>query len=155
MLPVLARPALLSRALLSRGLLLAVLLLSGVLAGPAAAAGPAGAAPPVHRYALTAAQERVVLRLVDDICGDTWCEGDHAFRFRSFDCHPRRGCLLRVRLAHWSAEPLRWHDRSARVLGFPRFSDMVVTGADGQRSLRPAFYEAVGHAVRTMTDSVR
>jgi hypothetical protein len=119
------------------------------------AAVPAAAAPPTAtRTAITAAQERVVLRLVDDICGDTWCEGDHAFRFRSFACHPRRGCVLRVRLASWSQEPLQWHDRSARVVGFSRYSDMVVTGSGGERSLRPAFYEAVGLAVRTMTASV-
>jgi hypothetical protein len=129
--------------------LLAALPLLALLPAPAAAA-PSG---PV-RYAVTAAQERVVLRLVDDICGDTWCEGDHAFRFRSFTCSPRRGCLLRVQLASWSHEPRRWHSRSARVLGFPRFTDMVVTAPGGERSLQPAFFEAVGRAVRTMTDSV-
>ena len=126
-------------------LLLVVLPVLALLPAPAAAS---------PRYAVTAAQERVVLRLVDDICGDTWCEGDHAFRFRSFSCHPRRGCVLRVELASWSQEPLRWRARSARVLGFPRFGDMVVTAPDGERSLRPAFYEAVGRAVRTMTASV-
>lgn len=122
---------------------------------PLLAAVPAAAAPPTStRAAVTAAQERVVLRLVDDICGDTWCEGDHAFRFRSFTCHPRRGCVLRVQLASWSHEPLRWHSRSARIVGFRRFSDMVVTGPDGSRSLQQPFYEAVGDAVRTMTASV-
>ncbi len=130
--------------------LLAALPLLALLPPAPGAAVPSG---PV-RYAVTAAQERVVLRLVDDICGDTWCEGDHAFRFRSFTCSARRGCLLRVQLASWSQEPLRWHSRSARVPGFPRFADMVVTGPGGERSLQPAFYEAVGRAVRTMTDSV-
>ena len=62
--------------------------------------------------------------------------------------------MLRAQLASWSHEPLRWHSRSARVLGFPRFRDMVVTGPGGDRSLQPAFSEAVGRAVRTMTDSV-
>ena len=135
-------------ALLTR-VVLAVLALLPLLAAPAAA-GP----PSATRTGVTAAQERVVLRLVDDICGDTWCEGDHAFRFRSFACHPRRGCLLRVQLASWSSEPLRWHSRSARITGFRRFTDMVVTAPDGSRSLQPAFYEAVGDAVRTMTASV-
>ena len=116
-------------------------------------AAPAPAAPPT-RYALTAAQERVVLRLVDDFCGDTWCEGDHAFRFRSLSCHPRRGCVLRVELSPWSEEPRQWYARSARVLGFARFSDMVVTSASGERSLQPTFSEAVGRAVRSMTASV-
>ena len=132
--------------------LLAALSVVVVAAGPAAA--PAAAGPPTLRYALTASQERVVLRLVDDICGDTWCEGDHAMRFTGFTCSARRGCVLRVRLASWSHEPLRWHDRSARVLGFPRFRDMVVTAPGGERSLQPAFFEAVGHAVRAMAASV-
>lgn len=131
-------------------LVLAVLCVVTLLAAPAAAAPP----PVGHRSQLTAAQERLVLRLVDDICGDTWCEGDHAIRFRSFSCHPRRGCVLRARLASWSSEPLRWHTRSARVLGFPRVHDMVVTAPGGARSLSPTFFEAVGRAVRTMTDSV-
>jgi hypothetical protein len=139
-----ARPLVLLAALPLLALLVALLL-----------AAPATAAPPGPvRYAVTAAQERVVLRLVDDICGDTWCEGDHAIRFRSFTCHPRRGCLLRVRLASWSHEPLRWHSRSARVVGFRRFADMVATAPDGTRSLQPAFYSAVGDAVRTLTASV-
>lgn len=129
--------------------LLAVLALLPLLAAPAAAAPPGST-----RTAVTAAQERVVLRLVDDICGDTWCEGDHAFRFRSFTCHPRRGCLLRVQLASWSSEPLQWHSRSARIHGFRRFADMVVTAPGGSRSLQPRFYEAVGDAVRTMTASL-
>lgn len=145
--PLLPAPRSLRR--LSAALVLTVLSVVGVVASPAAAA-PSD----VRRYAVTSAQERVVLKLVDDLCGDTWCEGDHAFRFRSFSCHPRRGCVLRVQLASWSDESLRWRSRSARVLGFPRFRDMVVPAADGQRSLRPAFAEAVGRAVRTMTDSV-
>lgn len=133
-------------ALLLARLLLAVLSVLALFSAPAAAAPP--------RYAVTAAQERVVLRLVDDLCGDTWCEGDHVLRFRSFSCHPRRGCVLRVHLASWSQEPLRWRVRSARVLGFPRFGDMVVTAPSGDRSLQPAFGRAVGRAVRGMTASV-
>ena len=125
-----------------------------VAAAPATATPPTAAGAAAARTAITAAQERVVLRLVDDLCGDTWCEGEHAFRFRSFTCHPRRGCVLRVRLAPWSSEPLRWHDRSARILGFSRYRDMVATAPGGHRSLQPAFTEAVGRAIGTMTAGV-
>jgi len=130
-------------------LLVAVLSLLGVLAGPAAAA-----TSDLRRYAVTTAQERVVLELIDDICGDTWCEGEHAFRFSRFDCHPRRGCVLRAQIASWTYDPLRWQERSARLLGFPRFRDMVVAGPDGSWSLQPAFFEAVGEAVGEMTATV-
>ena len=148
-LTVLARPPL-GAARRRAGALLLTAVSSAVLLAEPAAAAPTD----VRRYGLTAAQERVVLRLVDDVCGDTWCEGDHAFRFRRFSCHPRRGCVLRVELASWSQEPRRWHTRSARVLGFPRYADMVVTAPGGEQSLQPAFFEAVGRAVRAMTASV-
>lgn len=119
----------------------------GVLTGPVSA--------DVRPYRLTHAESRVVLHLVDNICGDTWCEGDHAFRFRSFACHPKRGaCVLRVQIASWSEQPMRWRWRAQRVRGFARYSDMVTTGPGGERSLRPAFYAAVGEAVRRIQATV-
>ena len=124
--------------------------LAAVLATPAQAAPPAG-----RPYSLTATQERTVLKLIDDICGDTWCEGDHAFRFQRFSCDRRRAsCTLRLQLSSWSEEPRRWRTRSPRISGFPRYRDMVATGPGGGRSLQPAFYEAVGDAVRAAEATV-
>ena len=135
------RPALVMRVLL------AVLALLPVLAAPAAAAPPGST-----RTAVTAAQERVVLRLVDDICGDTWCEGDHAFRFRRFSCSPERGgCRLVVQIASTAHEPLRWRLRAQAVCGFPHYADMVSSGPHGVHTLQPAFYDAVSAAVQAMT----
>ena len=137
------------RRLLSR--LVAATLLIVVSVGLLAA--PAAADP--RPYRLTSWQERDVLRLIDDLCGDIWCEGDHAFRFQRFSCHTKRGgCALVVRIAPWSEEPLRWQWRAHPVRGGLRYADMVITGPDGQRSLRPAFLEAVGDAVRAMQASV-
>lgn len=34
----------------------------------------------------TSSQEKTVLKAIDDVCGDTWCEGDYGFRFNSFTC---------------------------------------------------------------------
>lgn len=124
--------------------------LAAVIATPAAAAPPAG-----RPYALTATQERIVVKLIDDVCGDTWCEGDHAFRFRRFSCDRRRAaCTLRLQISSWSEEPRRWRTRSPRISGFPRYGDMVVCEPNGARSLQPAFYEAVGAAVRATEATV-
>ena len=139
-----ARPSVPLRRLVA--VLLVALSWSGVLVAPAAA--------DVRPDELSSAEERVVLGLIDDVCGDTWCEGDHAMRFRRFTCHRTRGCVLRVHLAPWSQQPLRWHTRSARVQGFTRFRDMVATAPDGHRSLQPSFYDAVGAAVRAMAATV-
>ena len=129
-----------------RLIVLVLLLLAwvGVLAAPAAAE--------VQPHRLTQAQERIVLRLIDDICGDTWCEGDHAFRFRRFSCSPERGgCRLVVQIASTAQEPLRWRLRAQAVCGFPHYADMVSSGPHGVHTLQPAFYDAVSAAVQAMT----
>ena len=63
---------------LFRGLprrLLALLILG--LSAAALLVSPAAADDETRR--VSARQERVVLGLIDDICGDTWCEGGVAF----------------------------------------------------------------------------
>jgi hypothetical protein len=142
-------PAVPTSAALRRlvALLLLALTTAVVLAPPAAA--------DVRPARLTSAEERVVLRMVDDVCADTWCAGDHALRFQRFSCSPRRtGCALVVQVAPRSQEPPRWQRRSQPVRGFPRFVDMVSTSADGRQALRPAFFEAVGEAVRAVLATV-
>ena len=91
-------------------------------AAPTAVTGAASEARP----GLTASQERVVLGLIDDICGDTWCEGDYRFDFRDFGCAPAEGtCTLRLRLSPYTDGVSRWYWRSGRVRGFGSFSVVV------------------------------
>lgn len=159
--------------------------LVGVLAAPAGAAVTSGAptpgapvsAPPLSTapvstapdsgapvavaasrepYDLTRRQEAVVLDLIDDICGDTWCEGDFAFDFRRFSCSPEtRSCTLRLRIASYAQEPLEWKWRSREISGFSRYWQMVDTGADGYVSLDGDFYLAVGDVIAEIEESVR
>lgn len=127
-----------------------ILSLVGLLAAPASA-GPSRAP-----YDLTDRQEAVVLDLIDDICGDTWCEGDFAFDFRRFECEPAEGsCTLRLRIASWEKEPLEWQWRSRQITGFPRFWQMVETSSTGYQSLDWEFYEAVSEAISKIEESVR
>ena len=119
-------------------------------------AAPAGAAPARAPYDLLPRQEAVVLDLIDDICGDTWCEGDFAWDFRSFVCSPeRQSCTLRVRVASWANDPLEWKWRSRQITGFPRYWQMVETSESGYRSLDWDFYEAVSAAVESIEESMR
>ena len=105
-------------------------------------AGPADAAPPP----LTVQQERVVLDLIDDICGDTWCEGDYAFDFQKFSCE-QGSCSLRLRIAPYTDEALQWYRRTGQLEGFTAFDQMVVTSPSGYASLDPDFYAAVSDLV--------
>ncbi len=145
----LCRPVRVSAVL---GALLALFaVLGGALAGPASAAP--GTRPPSGS---TVARERVVLRLIDDICGDTWCEGDHLFDFRYFACDPEpHGCVLRLRIAPL-VEPgvrPRWQWRSGHLHGF-LLREMVVRAPDGRTSLAPAFYAAVSALVTRLEATV-
>ena len=106
-------------------------------------AGPANAAPPP----LTDRQERVVLDLIDDVCGDTWCEGDFAFDFRKFSCKDGGTCTLRLRIAPYDDEPRQWLRRKGQVEGFTSFDQMVVTSPSGYQSLDWDFYLAVSDLI--------
>ncbi|NUM88733.1 MAG: hypothetical protein HUU37_05985 [Bdellovibrionales bacterium] len=35
---------------------------------------------------LDKAEQKTVLRAIDNMCSDTWCEGEYGFDFKSFDC---------------------------------------------------------------------
>ena len=57
------------------------------------------------RNALSPREEKTVLNLIDNICGDTWCEGDNNFAFERLTCRagaadaPDGGtCTLNLRL---------------------------------------------------------
>ena len=130
---------------------LAALTLS--LVGIGTSPANAQARPP---YDLTPRQEAVVLDLIDDVCGDTWCEGDFAFDFRRFECSPeKQSCVLRLRIASWEKQPLEWQWRSRQITGFPRFWQMVETSDSGYQSLDGDFYTAVSDAISRIEDSVR
>ena len=123
--------------------LLLLVLACGVFLTPTAARA-SSSSPPV----LTGREQRIVLDRIDDICGDSWCEGDHRFDFRSFTCAPaRQTCTLRLRLAPYNDGPVHWYWRSGQVTGFTRFPQMVATSPTGATSLTPAFYAAIDELV--------
>ena len=139
-----------SRSLPRRLAALVVLALSfaGLLGSPAHAST-------TWTPVLTGAQQRTVLDLIDDVCGDTWCEGDLRFDFRTFTCDRSHAtCTLTVRLAPYTDGPTHWYRRSGPVSGFTRFPQMVATSPTGQRSLTPAFYDAVNVLVNAFEESL-
>lgn len=138
-----------SRYLLRTLTLLALLLPSLVLL-PAASAWAATPSGPTRE------QERVVLNAIDDLCGDTWCEGDYGFEFRDFSCDAKRAsCTLQLRIGRLTGEEaLRWHERSGEVRGFVRYEEMVVTHPSGDVSLDEDFVVAVGDLLQEVEESV-
>jgi len=96
--------------------------------------------------ALSPTQEKTALKLIDDICGDTWCEGDNNFDFRALTCDLRRmTCTLRFQMFPWDtvASGSAAYSRSCETTGFSGFDSLVATAPNGYQSLVPSFYDAL------------
>ena len=103
---------------------------------------------------LTKKQARTVLDLVDDICGDSWCEGDHNFHFDQIQCTRPCGktpgtCRLAFRLFPYDSdlESGPTYTRTCKTLGFTGFSSLVETAQNGYQSLNWAFYDALSACI--------
>lgn len=101
------------------------------------------------RSALTRREARTVLQLIDNICGDTWCEGDHDFSFDQIEC--QRGCSMhpghceltfRIYSHDTTLEAGPTFTRTCRTPGFIDFASLVQTSGD-YRSLQPSYYDAL------------
>ena len=86
--------------------------------------------------ALTKQQASTVLSLVDSICGDTWCEGDHNFHFDRIECARACGktagtCRLTFRLFPYDSDVKTGptYTRSCKTLGFTGFAYLEVRSA--------------------------
>jgi hypothetical protein len=103
--------------------------------------------------ALTSKQQATALKLIDDICGDTWCEGDHNFSFDRLVC--QKGCAgrpgsceltFRVFSYDTDVETGPTFVRSCPTGGFTGFESLVRTQGSYQ-SLQPAYYDALTECI--------
>lgn len=107
----------------------------------------------LSRSALSPLQEATALKLVDDICGDTWCEGDHNFRFDRLDCRSGCGgqpgtCKLTFRIFSYDTdvETGPTYARSCKTSGFTGFDSLVETQGNHQ-ALNWDYYEALTECI--------
>lgn len=108
------------------------------------------------KNALSPAQEQTVLKLVDDICGDTWCEGDNNFAFLALSCRagaahsPQGGrCTLQLDIIPRVDDPPSYR-RSCTTRGFSGFASLVTTSSNGYQSLQPEFYDALSECINRL-----
>ena len=103
--------------------------------------------------ALSNRQQATVLKLVDDICGDTWCEGDHNFSFDRVEC--RKGCkgaegscqlTFRIFSYDTDIDTGPTFARTCSTGAFSGFESLVQTQASHQ-SLQPAYYDALTECI--------
>ena len=101
------------------------------------------------KNALSPAEEKTTLKLIDDICGDTWCDGDDDFAFDRLTCRPGApkapsggSCTLGLRLIPRD-DSGRSYARTCTTSGFFGFDSLVDTAENGYRSLDWDYYLAL------------
>lgn len=107
------------------------------------------------RNALSAHEEKTVLQLIDNICGDTWCEGENDFAFERLTCRtgapdsPSGTCTLKLRLIPRDDGP-RSYVRTCTTDGFFGFDSLVETTQGGYQSLDWDYYLALTDCVQAL-----
>jgi hypothetical protein len=95
--------------------------------------------------ALSPSQAATALKLIDDICGDTWCSGDYNFGFRRLTCsRAAESCTLTMQVFPRDPDdPHRSYWRSCKTWGFDGFGSLVQTWSSGYQSLNDDYYDAL------------
>jgi hypothetical protein len=89
---------------------------------------------------LTAEEQKLVLRLVDNRCGDTWCDGDYDWRFKKITCSfaSKQACTMTT-MAIDTIDTHKYYWRSCKMTGIRSFDEMVVTFPNGYQDITEAF----------------
>lgn len=108
------------------------------------------------RNALTPSEEKTALKLIDDICGDTWCEGDNNFAFERLTCRSAGtasasggSCTLKLRIISREDDP-RSYPRTCTTSGFRGFASLVVTAQSGYQSLEWDYYLKLSECINQL-----
>jgi hypothetical protein len=99
---------------------------------------------------LTREQAATAVDLIDDICGDSWCEGENDFEFRALGCSARtERCTLVFKIiprdSTPGAPPFFW--RSCTTGDFAGFESLVTTAENGYQALTPEYYDALTECI--------
>ena len=100
--------------------------------------------------ALTPAQSKTVLSLIDSICGDTWCDGDYDFGFRRLTCSQAgQTCTLTLQAfpIDGVAASHKSYWRSCKTPGFAGFASLVNTAPSGYQSLTDGYYDVLSECI--------
>lgn len=63
----------------------------------------------------TSTQKNDILRQIDNVCADTWCEGDYNFKFNEFTCDKeRKTCELNFQF-------IKYDDNNTEILSSIKF----------------------------------
>jgi len=108
---------------------------------------------------LTAKQAKLVVDALNDVCGDTWCEGDYSWDFSKIVCDfTKKTCTFTVKITDPgtddSAKDDKVYWRSCKVSKVGAFTSMIDTAQNGYQSLNETFYDKINACVTKLEDAV-
>ncbi len=106
---------------------------------------------------LSAPQQQNVLDMLNDVCGDTWCEGNFEWDFQRISCgFSARSCTLTIKVVEpkVDADPERVFWRSCKVSGLTNYKSLVETFKNGNINLQQTFYEKVDVCVTRLESHI-
>lgn len=84
-------------------------------------------APPVKQWKLSEADAKAVLMDLNELCPDSWCEGDFDYKFTKLTCEQQNKCrLFFTAKKHEGGKPVDTH---VDLSGFDKVLDTEGTGA--------------------------
>ncbi len=105
---------------------------------------------------LTDEQRQTVLKLLDDACADSWCEGDYDWHFPKIVCHfGDQSCTLTLRITDPRPNPPATYWRSCKTSDVKAYTDLVRTSPNGYSSLADEFYDQVSDCVDRIEKELR
>jgi hypothetical protein len=91
---------------------------------------------------LTSSQQRTVLQVIDNTCGDTWCEGEFNYRFTRMACDfGARRCTLSATVITYDS-PAKYYPRACRITGISSYRSMI-GGTSSNPRLTTTFFNKV------------
>ncbi|MFG1481992.1 hypothetical protein ABMA79_02775 [Halobacteriovorax sp. HFRX-2_2] len=109
---------------------------------------------------LTAQEESRVVTEIDNICGDTWCEGDFNFRFDTFKCNAEtNSCVLDFVILDevWGDDDsysATEYEATCEIKGYTKYDQMIEVSRNGWPRLNNDFYFAVTDCVTEQEEVV-
>jgi len=109
------------------------------------------AAQDVRADDLSRREEKRALFAIDQICADTWCEGDYNFRFRDLICNFTLGsCVLKYQTSPWPSregQKVSWSNPFTCVIRNISNFDQLITVRGRQDDLNSDPYEQITECI--------
>lgn len=99
-------------------------------------------------------ERQEVIRSIDDVCGDTWCEGDYNFKFINFSCDKRTmACDLSFHFVKTDERSVETYS-PVQVCHFQNITNFKQL-KDNNSSLNESFYEELSECITAREYSVQ